>query len=165
MRRTRALLFGVLLALVPAAPVAAAPAQIKATLDGRPIKISEIPDYDCHDLEFPVIRCFATQADRDASLSVEAGSLEALAAAAVAYVTMYDGASFTGATFTASQNYDALVSIGWNDRVSSFRARNSETGVFYVDWFAGGSSWSFCCNGQASSLGSFNNTFSSVYRT
>ena len=58
-----------------------------------------------------------------------------------------------------------LVLLGWNDKVSSFKARNGETGRLWVDWWYSGSSWSFCCNSQVPYLGSYDNTFSSVQRT
>jgi hypothetical protein len=164
-RRTRTLLFGLLLALLPATPSMAAEPEVVVTLDGRPIPAAAIAKHHCHDLEFPVVRCFSSASARDLTLSAEAGLMGAATVTAVAYVTMYDGSAFSGSSFLVSQNYDALASIGWNDRVSSFKARNSETGRFYTDWFAGGSSWAFCCNQQTASLGSFNNTFSSVYRT
>jgi len=64
-----------------------------------------------------------------------------------------------------SQDYAALSAIGWNDRISSFRGRNSETGQFWTDWFYGGTWYAFCCNTSVSNLGSFNNTFSSIQRT
>lgn len=52
----------------------------------------------------------------------------------------------------------ALAIIGRNDRVSSFKGVNSLSGTFNVDWFYGGSSWSFCCSQSASSPGSFSDT-------
>jgi len=159
-------LFGVLLALVPSTPAMAATPEVVATLDGRPIAVADIPDYQCHDLEYPVIRCFRKIADRDASIAVDidVGVASASLASGVVYVTVYDGANFTGSTFSISQDYDALATIGWNDRVSSFKGRNSESGRFFVDWFGGGSNWPFCCNSTYGSLGTYNNTFSSVYR-
>ena len=164
MRRTRAVLVGLLMALAVSSPARAAAPEVRATLDGRPIPISEIAEHDCHDLDFPVIRCFTDASDRDVSLSV-AGSLGVAATAGVTYVTVWDGTSFTGASISLSQDYDTLVTIGWNDKISSFKGRNAETGRFYVDWFHGGASYSFCCNQQIASLGSLNNTFTSVYRT
>ena len=164
MRRTRAVLVGLLMALAVSSPARAAAPEVRATLDGRPIPISEIAEHDCHDLDFPVIRCFTDASDRDVSLSV-AGSLSVAATAGVTYVTVWDGTSFTGASISLSQDYDTLVTIGWNDKISSFKGRNAETGRFYVDWFHGGASYSFCCNQQIASLGSLNNTFTSVYRT
>jgi hypothetical protein len=163
-RRTRAVLVGLLLALAVSSPArAAAPEKITATLDGRPIPVSEIAEHDCHDLDFPIIRCFTDASDRDASLSLH-GSVSIAATAGVTYVTVWDG-TYSGASISLSQDYDTLVTIGWNDRISSFKGRNSETGRFYVDWFHGGASYNFCCNQQVGSLGSLNNTFTSVYRT
>jgi len=139
--------------------------EVVVTLEGRPITVAEVADHYCHDLEFPVIRCFRKVADRDASASVEIGPIQVAVATGVVYVTIYDSASFAGSSFLVSQDYDALAVIGWNDRVGSFKGRNSESGRFHVDWFHGGSSWNFCCNQQTANLGSYNNTFSSVYRT
>lgn len=165
MRRTRTLLFGVIWALVPSTPAMASTPEIVATLDGRSIPAAEVAAHHCHDLEFPVIRCFRSVADRDASVSVEIGAVQLAVAAAVVYVTIYDGALFAGSSFSISQDYDTLSVVGWNDRASSFKGRNSETGRFYVDWFHGGSSWAFCCNQQTGNLGSYDNKFTSVYRT
>ena len=64
-----------------------------------------------------------------------------------------------------SQDYSALATIGWNDRISSFKARNSETGAFFTDWFYSGSSWPFCCNTQQPTLNAYDNLFSSIRRT
>jgi hypothetical protein len=164
-RRTRALLFGVLLSLLPTTSATAAQPEVAATLDGQPIPATSIAMHHCHDLEFPIIRCFRKAADRDLAASAEVGIAGIESVTAIAFVTMYDGSGFSGSSFLVSQNYDVLATIGWNDRVSSFKGRNSETGRFYVDWFAGGGSWAFCCNQQTASLGNFDNTFSSVYRT
>jgi hypothetical protein len=168
-RRTRSVLFGVLLALVPATPAVAAAPGIAATLDGRPLAVAEIPQFHCHDLDYPIIRCFRKAADRDAMVSTEVGAMAATAATtattAVVYVTVYENTNFSGASLSISQNYDVLATIGWNDRISSFKGRNAETGVFYVDWFASGSSWAFCCNTSVSNLSAWDNSFSSVYRT
>jgi hypothetical protein len=154
-----------LLALAPSTPAMAAPPEVTATLDGRAIPVSQIAEHDCDDLEFPLIRCFKNAADRDASVTRRLGALHVSVATAVAYVNVYDLANYGGSSLVISQNYDSLAVIGWNDKVSSFKGRNSETGRFYVDWFHGGSSWAFCCNQQTANLGSYDNTFSSVYRT
>ena len=163
MRRTRALLFSVLLVLVPSTPAMAARPEVVATLDGHAIRLSQVSLYSCHDLEFPTIRCFSQPRDRNLSLSLE-GELQ-VAAAAVVYVTVYDLASFSGSSFSISQDYDSLAAIGWNDRISSFRGRNAETGKFATEWFDGGSKWNFCCNQSTGNLSTYSNTFSSVYRT
>ena len=82
------------------------------------------------------------------------------------YVTVYSSPGYGGSFAHLSQNYDALATIGWNDTISSYRARNSRTGTFYEHWFAGGTKKNFCCNQNVPSLAAgVDNTFSSVYRT
>jgi hypothetical protein len=63
-----------------------------------------------------------------------------------------------------SADYSALALIGWNDRISSFIGQNSGSANFWTDWFFSGSYYSFCCNQQIASLGSYDNSFSSVIR-
>jgi hypothetical protein len=81
------------------------------------------------------------------------------------YVLIYDGATHTGASMYVSQNYDALFSIGWNDRISSYQGLNSGSGTFWTDWYSSGTARNFCCNTSILSLPSgLDNAFSSVYR-
>jgi hypothetical protein len=133
--------------------------QLSATLDGRPIPVGDVGRYNCDDFAYPEIRCWSTRVLADAR------ALTVTLLTSIDYVSIYDGTSFTGAMMNISQDYAALSTIGWNDRISSFKGKNSETGAFYTDWFYGGSFWAFCCNSQLSSLGSYNNTFSSIKRT
>jgi hypothetical protein len=133
--------------------------EVVAIVDGRAIPISEVSRYYCDDFSYPVIRCSASP------VVVEARASVVLLATGVNYVTIYDQANYFGTFMHVSQDYTALLSIGWNDKVSSFKGRNLESGRFWTDWFSGGTSWSFCCNTNVSSLGSYNNTFSSVHRT
>jgi hypothetical protein len=85
--------------------------------------------------------------------------------AGVTYVTIYDLTGYWGAYMHVSEDYTVLATIGWNDRISSYIARNYESGSFYTDWFYSGTQWNFCCNGSVYDLGGFSNTFSSVKRT
>jgi hypothetical protein len=133
--------------------------QLTATLDGKPIPLEDVGKYYCDDFSYPEIKCSSTKVIPDARATL------VTLLTAVDYVTIYDGAVYAGASMNVSQDYSALSLIGWNDRISSFRGRNSETGSFYVDWFYGGTAWAFCCNTQTSSLGTYNNTFSSIKRT
>ena len=133
--------------------------ELTATLDGRPIPLRDVGKYFCDDFAYPEIRCSSTR------LLAEARAAGLALATAVDYVTIYDQPNFGGAYMNVSQNYSVLALIGWNDRISSFKARNNETGTFYVDWFYSGGPWSFCCSGQAAGLGGADNTFSSVIRT
>jgi hypothetical protein len=132
---------------------------ITAYLDGRPIPAADVSKYFCDDFSYPVIQCSVSPVITAARATVVS------LLTSVDYVTIYDQAGFGGPYMNISQDYGWLATIGWNDRVSSFRARNGETGTFFVDWFSGGSQWSFCCNTQQSSLGGYDNTFSSVQRT
>ena len=133
--------------------------QLTATLDGKPIPLEDVGKYFCDDFSYPEIQCSRSRLLPDARVTL------VTLLAAVDYVTIWDQANYGGAFMNVSQDYSALSVIGWNDRVSSFKGRNSQNGVFYVDWFYSGSFWAFCCNSQYASLGAYNNTFSSITRT
>jgi hypothetical protein len=120
--------------------------------------LSSVSKYHCQDLDYPRIHCFRTEID----LEMSAASL--LAASASSYVIAWDQPTYAGTSFIFTQDYTVLATIGWNDRISSFKAQNSQTGHWYTDWFYGGSSWYFCCNVQQPSLGAYNDIFSSVHR-
>jgi hypothetical protein len=166
--RLRALIVGVALATVvllcgvlnPAGAVAADPrVSVTAYLDGVAIPLEDVSKFYCDDFAYPVITCSRTP------LVTSVRSTLFVLLASVEYVTIYELTSYSGAWMNVSQDYTALALVGWNDRISSFRVRNSETGRFYVDWFFGGSTWSFCCNSQLPTLGAYDNTFSSIQRT
>jgi hypothetical protein len=130
-----------------------------ALLDGKPISLADVSRYNCDDFSYPVIQCSVSAA------AMASRRLVVDLLTSVDYVTVYEAPYYGGASMTMAQDYTALALIGWNDRISSFKARNGETGTFFVDWFYGGSQWSFCCNTQQASLGGYDNTFSSVERT
>jgi hypothetical protein len=157
--RTGATLLAMMLTLGVPSVRAAGPADVlRADLDGSPIALSEVGRLHCQDIEHPRIHCFTSDA-------LAAQSVQAEAIDGVGYVVIYEDASFRGASMYVSQDYPVLAVVGWNDRISSFKAINGESGRFHVNWFYGGSSWSFCCNQQVSSLGSYDDTFSSLERT
>ncbi len=133
--------------------------ELTATLDGRPIALQDVGKYYCDDFSYPEIRCSSTR------LVVDTRAALVTLLTAIDYVTIFDQSNYGGAYMNVSQDYSALSLIGWNDRISSFKARNSETGTFYVDWFYGSTAWAFCCNTQTPGLGNYNNTFSSIRRT
>jgi hypothetical protein len=152
-------------------PVAAQEPQIRADLDGRPIQAETASAYFCHDFDYPEIHCFSSPAALEASLMERGPELSkaTVVTASVGptdYVTIYSGGSYSGTFAHLSQNYSALATIGWNDTISSYKARNGRTGTFYEHWFAGGVATAFCCNQWVPTLpASKNNTFSSVYQT
>ena len=162
------LLFGVGAALLLAASSLAWPRSASARMDGKElltadldgvrINLEEVANWYCDDFSYPAIHCFSDPNRLEArtqALAVTAG---------VTYVTVYDYALYAGSYMHMSEDYTVLATLGWNDRISSFKGRNSEDGHFYVDWFYGGTGYYFCCNQLAGSLGSFDNQFSSVRR-
>jgi hypothetical protein len=148
------------LVLMPGTAQAASPPDrgLTATLDGRPLKLTSVADWYCDDFSYPVISCFSDPL----SLSIRDAAI--LSTTGVTYVTIYDFTSYTGSYMQVSQDYPVLAYIGWNDRVSSFKGRNSLSGYFFTDWFYSGTYYQFCCNQNVPSLGAFDNTFSSVHQ-
>ena len=131
---------------------------LTADLDGVPIDLRSVGDHFCHDFAYPQIHCFS----KSASLAQAVQPI--LAASGVTYVIGFDYTSFQGPYMYFSQDYTVLATIGWNDRISSFVGQSSQSGRFWTDWFYLGTSYTFCCNQQVPSLGSYDNSFSSVYR-
>lgn len=164
--RAMAMVFGMLGTVLLSGTVSAAEEspRIRADLEGRPIKASEISSYYCHDFAFPEVHCFSTASELEAA----SNSGEGLAAAAVGpndYVTIYAETNYEGSYMHVSQNYDTLFWIGWNDRISSVKARNSARGTFWSDWNGEGIGTVFCCNQTIAALATtVDNTFTSVYR-
>jgi hypothetical protein len=175
-RRTRLAagpLAGLLLvaaALLPGSVSAEPPkdGEVRASLDGKPIPLGDVGRHYCHDFAYPEIRCFSSAAGLEAStadaLALESPGDGMMAASGAPYVTIYDYTFYQGSYMHLSEDYWALSLIGWNDRVSSFIGRNWESGAFWTDWFYGGPRYYFCCNWAVSSLGVYDNAFSSVLR-
>lgn len=147
-------------AILPGAAFAGepgAPEHLRADLDGKPIPLAEVGDWYCHDFDAPAIHCFSSPK------ALETDVAPILAATSVTYVVVYEYPTFQGAFLYISNDVTVLGTLGWNDRISSFSVRNSMSGWFWTDWFYGGSGYSFCCNSWVGSLGSYDNTFSSVF--
>jgi len=146
--------------LAPSAAFAGdADPELSATLDGRPIPLDEVGKHDCDDFSYPEIRCFSVR------VVIDSRALLVTMLTSIDYVSIYDGTNYTGASMNVSQDYGTLSTIGWNDRISSIKGRNSDTGTLWTDWFYGGTWYSFCCNTQVPNLGAYSNAFSSVERT
>ena len=143
--------------------------ELRADLDGRQIDPAHASSYFCHDFDFPQIHCFSTPGELEAAVATTASESSQAGVAAFGpadYVTVYSLPTYAGSFAHLSQNYDALATIGWNDSISSYRARNNRRGTFYQHWFAGGTAKNFCCNQNVPSLpAGVDNTFSSVYQT
>jgi hypothetical protein len=148
------------------APVATAAGpkdeKLRAFLDGKPLPLAQVGNYYCHDFNYPEIDCYSTLDGLESSMATP---LLAALTAGVTYVTIYDYVGYAGSAMNVSEDYVALSTIGWNDRISSYIVRNYESGSFFTDWFYSGTQWNFCCNGSVYDLQGFSNTFSSVKRT
>ncbi|HJP89025.1 MAG TPA: hypothetical protein VJ850_08330 [Candidatus Limnocylindrales bacterium] len=147
--------------------------DLHADLDGTPIDLVDVGKWYCHDFAYPAIHCFSDPAALEAATSSELvtlGSNRTLtadattAAAGVNYVIVYEFTTYQGAYMYMSEDYSILATIGWNDRISSFVVLNSQSGAFWTNWLYSGTRYNFCCNQSVASLGTFNDTFSSVFR-
>ncbi len=152
-------------------PMRSLQTELHADLDGQPIDLVDVGKWYCHDFDFPAIHCYSNpDALADAPTLAKSGTSalrstdSSLAAAGVTYATVYEFTFYQGAFMHMAQDYSMLSLIGWNDRISSFVVKNGESGVFWTNWLYSGTRFTFCCNSAFGSLGSFNDTFSSVFR-
>jgi hypothetical protein len=69
-----------------------------------------------------------------------------------------------GTSLLISTPYDHLGSVGWSDRISSFKTLTSTGGTFYQHDLGTGWAYPFCCTGAVPYVGdAYNDQFSSVY--
>lgn len=148
--------------LVP--PAAKAADTLVADLNGRAIPVEHVGRYNCHDFDYPTLHCFHSERELEASIADRSsGSLEVLAVTGITYVQVWEHQSYSGNTAYLSNDYGDLGSIGWNDKITSFAAKNSQSGAFYEHNWYSGFIYSFCCNSSVSNVGSsYNDKFSSV---
>lgn len=149
-----------------AAPVAGGtPSKVTADLDGVAISVDQVPEHFCYDRDFPVIHCFATPGGLEAAFEDLDRANVAEAVTATDCVIVYSSTYYAGSYLYISQDYDTLVTVGWNDRIRSYRGLNSELGRFWTDWFRNGTALDFCCNSNVPSLSAtFDQKITSVYR-
>ena len=148
----------------PGTVAGAGSGRITADLDGRSISIRSIARQHCHDFDHPRIHCFSSRraAETDAGRWLGAAGAAPLIQN---YVRIFADAGWAGASMYLSLNYSNLGTIGWNDRISSFKGLNSLSGTFWTEAAYAGYSYSFCCNAQVTYVGDFyNDRFSSVRR-
>jgi hypothetical protein len=131
-----------------------------ATLEGEVISTEVAAGLHCHDVDHPAIRCFRT-ADAMAADARRAAQREgSLAALATGYVIVYEHSAYGGASRTLSTDYPNLGSIGWNDRISSFKSIGA-TGSFREHAPPDGFVYSFGGSSQVTYVGSaYNDRFS-----
>jgi hypothetical protein len=141
-----------------AAPASAGTGELRATLDGGSLSLGKVGQYHCHDLDSPVITCFRTSGELEAAVK---GWMDRLGGAAgtdaVSYARIWEDIGREGASMYLSADYANLGTIGWNDRISSFRSVNGLSGTFYHDDQMRGTVYPFCCNEIVENVGSAHN--------
>ncbi len=155
-----------MLILATPPPPAAGREHAAAFLDGIQVMLAEASAHHCHDLNPDVLECFTSEVDRDSALASALAGQRAnsreLAAASSGYVIVWADPSFAGASTVLSQDYANLTSIGWNDRISSYRVYTTYTGAFYDQAYYSGLTQFYCCFAQVGYVGNaYNNIFSS----
>lgn len=151
----------VVLLLATTAPTVEA-RTISATLDGRAIGIGQVGALACHDLEFPIIRCYDSVAQLDAVVAADRPA--ARLATGGGYVVVYQNSAYGGSNpKVLTTDVPWLSDIGWNDRISSFKSFGA-TGEFYEHSPSGGFIYFYGPTTQVAYVGDFyNDKFSSFY--
>jgi hypothetical protein len=153
---------------------------VTATYMGQPIEPTEASHHFCHTRDYPVVRCFDTQAEVDADLgwieprapgdpgpaSGAAGSQASLNGMSPdfvgAYTIAYWDINYGGTALTIFGAVPNFGVLGWNDNVSSIKSVNCGIPRYYVDASYGGLYWQNGCNYWSPNLYEYNDTFSAV---
>ena len=174
-----------LLSGVPAQVIAASRLQaiapggteVTATYEGTPIDPQTASRYFCHTRDYPVVRCFASQAEVDEDLGwvepTEPGNPPRATMShssllspdwpqGLAYSIAYWDINYGGSALTLFGALPNLGVIGWNDSISSFKSVNCGIPRYYYDANYGSVYWQNSCNMWTPNLYSYNDTFSSV---
>jgi hypothetical protein len=142
------------------APQSTAASGVTADLDGRSLSVAEIARFHCELIEYPRVHCFRTEEARDARVQ---SALRAGVTLASGYVIAWQDAGFTGSSVTLTTDVSNLGSIGWNDRITSFKSISGASGRFYEHASYLGVYYAFCCSVQVSNVGqTYNDKFSSL---
>lgn len=128
--------------------------RLSAKAGDAEISLDQAGVMSCHDFDYPVLRCFASPEalERDVARRVQLKAVPA-AVQATGYVTFWEHASYDGARMTLSADQPWLNSIGWNDRISSFKSfgasgrfLENSPGSGFVYFFSSGVQISFLSN-------------------
>ncbi len=131
--------------------------RLSATFGETEISLDQAGIMSCHDFDYPVLRCFTTPAalERDVAERVRIKFVPA-AVAATGYVTFWEHASYAGNQMTLSADQPWLNSIGWNDRISSFKSFGA-SGRFLENSPGSGFIYYYSSGVQVSYVGNFYN--------
>lgn len=176
-RRTRRLTVLLLLIgiVAPAAVSAAVVARthpdsvVVVVLGDTVIEPRAAVNYDCHDRDHPIIRCFRSPAERTQEQARVAASMSATSDGSTGealgllspYVRWYRDSGFSGPSFEAYDPYRDLSLIGWDNQISSFVPLNGGHPVWWSGSGFTGTRWDWG-TGSVANLGLANDQFSSV---
>lgn len=131
-----------------------------AILDGSPIPLASVGDHHCHDLAWPMIRCFRTADARDADAEVMVGER---VLDSTPYVVVFEDEDHGGSSVMFASSQTNLASIGWNDAITSFKSLNGGHPKFWENANYGTPSWQWAAGAWVSNVGSgANDKFSSL---
>ncbi len=125
------------------------------------------PEAHCHDLRFPNLTCYPTEAERDLAFADASDGVDSLGELGVlasgGYVIAYLHASYAGSSVILTQDHGDLAFIGWGDRISSYKVYTSPTGYFHEGYWYSQRAQAFCCFTNVPYVGdALNDTFSSL---
>ncbi len=163
-RRIAGLLIGLSLMtlILPAGAGASSASGLRAVLEGKPISLTEVARYVCHDRAYPVIRCFRTAAEVDADEQrLAAMTTTAPQQLLTAFVRWYQNANYGGAFFDAYDAYPDLSVIGWARQISSFKPMNGGHPIWWQGANYTGFMWDWG-TAQEPTLGGADDQISSV---
>ncbi|MEO8207846.1 MAG: hypothetical protein ABI598_02330 [Chloroflexota bacterium] len=140
---------------------------VSATLGDVQISLQQAAFLSCHDLDYPVLRCFDTSSEmaNEVQRRIRGNGLSdtQFAVLDVGYVIVYEHAGYSGSALSLSADQGWLSSIGWNDRISSFKSFGA-AGNFRENSPASGFYYYFSSSSQVPTLnGTYNDKFSALY--
>jgi hypothetical protein len=144
--------------------------ELTATYMGQPIDPREASHHFCHTRDYPVVRCFDSQAEVDADLDwIEPqapgghGSVDGMSPEFTGpYTIAYWDANYGGNALTLYNAVSNLSALGWNDSISSIKSVNCGIPRYWTDAGYSGTYWQNGCNSWSPNLYAQNDTFSSV---
>lgn len=165
-----ALLAAILTLYSPPVGRASGPEELQAVFWGEPIALSDVRNHHCHDGQFPKIRCFSTDEERDtdaglvtSDIDLDSGAAEIAQLASSYYVVWYEHSNYAGLSYLTSVSHANLTTIGWNDAISSFKSLNGGRPKWWEHSDYAGSSWQWAAGAWVSYVGNAaNDRWSSV---
>jgi hypothetical protein len=161
-----ALVAGVIL-LATTLPVAVtASTGVRATLDGNPASITKASEFNCHDRDYPVLRCFTTVAalEADEANPPQSSVLGLVAPLTGPCIRAYKDQNYGGSRLDMYGDVSSFGTYGFNDAISSYQSVYSNSDVTWFDNNSyGGVSWTWPAGSNLLYVGSgANDRFSSA---